>query len=432
MNEITKIHLGRQAFTIAVDAYKALQDYLHAIRRHVGGKDDVVEEVELRMAELLLERGVTGDKVVLRQDVEYLQQQLGEPRDFGDEEAEKPADDTATSKRLFRDTEHGMLAGVCAGIAKYLGVDPVWVRLAFVAMVLLGASGILLYIVLWIVVPEAKTTSERLQMQGKSVTVEALKEVVDRADVKGAAERAQRTAGKAVNTVLKVFLAVVGIALMIGGITALLGLTTGSVYLALNHDVLLPFGIFPVGVGETVLAGLIPLAAAMPALFLIFAGLSMVKRKWSLAGWGLGAIVAIFLASLAVGTALAGGAAPKVADRFKAVHHSEDRPVSPFTDVTVMGDQYAPDRTEVERRVADQYRVEIRYLGKADTSGVTVKEVGKGLLEIDTSKFKPDPKCAASPCVFANRPQQQIILYAPAQQHIEITGNWFALYEPFR
>jgi translation elongation factor EF-Tu-like GTPase len=84
MNEVTKIHLGRQAFTIANDAHKELRNYLAAIKDQVSNKD-VMEEVELRMAELLAEHGISGDKVILPQDVDFLKSQLGNPTDFNDD-----------------------------------------------------------------------------------------------------------------------------------------------------------------------------------------------------------------------------------------------------------------------------------------------------------------------------------------------------------
>src|SRR5690348_1418792 len=106
MNEVTAIHLGRQPFTISVAAHKALQTYLHDIEKHAG--KDVAEEVELRMAELLTERGVTGEKVVLEKDIDYLKEQLGSPTDFSEDEdnkADKKADNDANgrSKRMYRD-----------------------------------------------------------------------------------------------------------------------------------------------------------------------------------------------------------------------------------------------------------------------------------------------------------------------------------------
>ncbi|HET6924596.1 MAG TPA: PspC domain-containing protein, partial [Candidatus Saccharimonadales bacterium] len=125
MNEVTKVHLGRQAFTVSVAAHKALRAYLDAIAKQVDDPD-VTDEVELRMAELLSERGIQGDKVVLPADVEYLKAQLGEPQDFkADDDSARSSSQPASGRRLFRDRENGMFAGVAAGLAAYFGVD-VW------------------------------------------------------------------------------------------------------------------------------------------------------------------------------------------------------------------------------------------------------------------------------------------------------------------
>src|SRR5437762_2435343 len=126
MNEVKKIHLGRQQFTISVEAHKDLHNYLAAIEKQPGVQAEVSKEVEMRMAELLHERGVSGDKVVLQEDVDFLKQQLGEPRDFKDEASEDTATDSKEEskdkkdkeaaldgdqpKRLFRDTQTGLVA----------------------------------------------------------------------------------------------------------------------------------------------------------------------------------------------------------------------------------------------------------------------------------------------------------------------------------
>ncbi|HUB94258.1 MAG TPA: PspC domain-containing protein, partial [Verrucomicrobiae bacterium] len=179
MNEVTKIHLGRQAFTISVDASRELKTYLNAIKKHVSD-ESVLGEVELRMAELLHEHGVRGEQVVLLADVDFLKQQLGNPEDFADEDEAKKAPEAQTeSKRLFRDTSNAMIAGVAAGLASYFGLDVLIIRLLFVVATFTGGWGILIYILLWLLVPEAKTSSERLQMAGKPVTIGSLKEVVE-------------------------------------------------------------------------------------------------------------------------------------------------------------------------------------------------------------------------------------------------------------
>lgn len=324
MNEITKIHLGRQAFVIAVDAHHELRDYLRAIKRHMGDSDEAMEEVELRMAELLAERGISGDKVVLPKDIEYLKEQLGEPGDFGDEEAaETQRESAAAPKRLFRDTENAMIAGVAAGLGKYFGIDPVWIRLAFIALVFAGASGILLYIILWLIVPEAKTTSERLQMQGKPVTVDALKEVVERADVKGAAERATNTVGKAVGAVLKVLLAIVGVAVVTGAAAALAMTIATGIYLLLNGSTVNEIVVFPIGALEVVALVCILLFLAIIAVFMLAAGIALTKRRWPLPGWAVGSLVVLLIAAGSAGTALCFDAAPRVSDR---VNNAEQMP----------------------------------------------------------------------------------------------------------
>lgn len=320
MNEITNIHLGRQPFTISVEAHKALETYLQAIKREVGKKgEDVVKEVELRMAELLTERGISGEKVILPEDIDYLKEQLGEPAAFSDEEKnDKSTDDVdeeTASKRLFRDTENAMLAGVCAGIAKYLGTDPVWVRLAFVALVLLGASGVLLYIILWLIVPEAKTQGDRLQMQGKPVTVDTLKEVVQRADVEGAAKRAGTTVGRAVQSVLKVLLVVVGVLLAVAGVAMIMGMLAAGTYLLAHGSLVNNQVVFPIGMRET-LAVVCALAIGLIlAILLLVSGLAMIRRKWPLPGWATGTLVALFVVAGGVGTALALDSVPHVSDR---------------------------------------------------------------------------------------------------------------------
>src|ERR1700754_481013 len=86
MNEVKHIHIGRQQFTVSVEAYKELKEYLAAITKKAGDSGaDVAEEVELRMAELLIGRGITSEKVIVASDVQFLKAQLGEPSDFSED-----------------------------------------------------------------------------------------------------------------------------------------------------------------------------------------------------------------------------------------------------------------------------------------------------------------------------------------------------------
>lgn len=177
MKEITRIHLAQTPFNSEVAAKKALQAYLEAIEQALGADSDVLREIEARIVELLNERGITGEKVITVDDVTAIEQQLGAPSEFVDEAVSAEGRSTdAVKKRLLRDTDAGMLGGVCAGIARYAGINPLWVRLAALLLLLLSFGTILVvYAVLWLVIPVARTAAEKLQMRGEPVTLAALK-----------------------------------------------------------------------------------------------------------------------------------------------------------------------------------------------------------------------------------------------------------------
>lgn len=390
MNEITKMHLGRQPFVIAVDAYKILQAYLHDIKRQVGKNGEgVIDEIEIRMAELLAERGVQGEKVVLLADVEFLKEQLGAPRDFkGDEDADEAtsADEPAepAAKRLFRDTEHGMLAGVSSGLAAYFGIDAVVFRILFVIATVTGGWGIPLYIIMWLIMPEAKTASDRLQMRGKAVTVDSLKEVVDRADVTGAGRRASRSLVTIVEAVAKILLVIVGVAFITGAVAVLAGLATAGVY-ALLHQGHLLHGVlqFPIGMSEAVATGAVMAAVAVSSLFLLLVGVAMVRRKWAVPGWALAALAGLFLVSAVAGAAAMPDTVNSVQERYEAAQHIETRTISPFERVHIKD---GAARMAYQYEQSDTYSVEFRYLGDVSTKDITTTVADK-TLTVDTRSF---------------------------------------------
>ena len=126
--------------------------------------------------------------------------------EFGDEpeKAEEKASDRNNAqdgpvkRRLYRNPDDKLLGGVCSGIASYFDVDAVWVRLAFAFIFFVFGSGFLLYILLWIIVPEAKTTAEKLQMRGEPVTISNIEK-----NVKEEMEQVRKTAGDSGKEVAK-------------------------------------------------------------------------------------------------------------------------------------------------------------------------------------------------------------------------------------
>jgi hypothetical protein len=215
---------------------------------------------------------------------------------------------------------------------------------------------------------------------------------------------------------------------MVVGGAMLFGLTTGGVYWWLNHVRLIPFDIFPVGGLETLLVLLAIVVIAVLALLWMLIGLSVVRRKWSLPGWGVAALIGILFASLAVGGALVADTAPKIHDRYQAAYHSDTRTVPAFDKVTIVGERGSTPLLEVVRKTSNDYKVELRSMGHADTSGVTMQETAPGTITVDITKFKSDPDCT-SPCVFTGR-NTQLLIYAPADKVINITGNgssWYSV-----
>ena len=181
MKEITRIHLAKTPFSVEVDAKKSLEQYLDSIQKNMHAEPEAMREIEARMVELLAERGVSKDGVISHDDVLAVQKQMGEPQDFADGEVPETVDTAETNankptKRLMRDPDNAILGGVCAGIAAYWGINPLWVRLLFIfsPFITFGTS-LLIYIVLWISMPEAQTAAEKLQMRGEEVTLDSLK-----------------------------------------------------------------------------------------------------------------------------------------------------------------------------------------------------------------------------------------------------------------
>jgi phage shock protein PspC (stress-responsive transcriptional regulator) len=423
MNEIKKIHLGRQQFTIAIEAYKELHEYLEAIEKQPGVQAEVTKEVEARMAELLTERGVTPDKVVLSEDVAFLKEQLGEPHDFKDDEddAEKQAPTSQeASKRLYRDTDTALIAGVGSGLAAYLGIDSVIVRLIFVLLTFASGAGIVLYILLWLIVPEAKTTSERLQMRGKAVTVDSLKNVIDRADIAGASERASRSFGRlisqVVNGIFKAVLTVIGAAFVTAGAAVMLWAIATATYMLVHGGQIGTAIVFPLGAQEVWTVILAFVASIIVGFLIVMVGLTMIARKWRLPGWISAAIIGIFFVVGGIGTALAFDTVPHIRDRFRAAHHTQNVSVDQFQSANLHGQD-----TVFSFKPDTKTYVELSYLGDVETKTLVTK-VENGVLTVDTAAFVAMPGWCSGICFYSDH-DMKVTIHAPSLDRVTVTGT---------
>ncbi|HEU5004506.1 MAG TPA: PspC domain-containing protein [Candidatus Saccharimonadales bacterium] len=428
MNEVTKVHLGRQAFTISIAAQKELRAYLDAIAKQVDD-DDVADEVELRLAELLSERGVTGDKVILPADVKNLKEQLGDPKDFKEDDSSAKTHANAPSeRRLFRDPSKAWVAGVASGIAAYFGVDALLIRILFIIGTFAWGGSILLYIVLWLLVPEAKTSSDRLQMAGKPITVESLKEVVERADVKGTVHRASGNLAEpasrvrdGVNGIFSLIVKIIGIGLTLWGLVILIGLAFCGVYLAVHGNVVYD-NLFPVGLKEHLLVYLAGFVGTMMGIFIILFGMAVFRRKWPIRGWITGVLVGLTLIGLVGGGALAADTVPNVRDRYNAHLHTVVRPLKSFSSVVVNG-----QNASVNFQTANNYSVSLQYFDNANVGAIKTN-VKDGVLTIDSTNFDWHRNCP-NWCI-PDTYNMVVTVYSPNVPSVNMTSGDRAVFGP--
>jgi phage shock protein PspC (stress-responsive transcriptional regulator) len=194
MNRILNINLGGYALTIDDDAYEYLNAYLQSIRHRFSeseGRDEILHDIESRLGELITQ-DLRNKSIVMMPDVEAAVQIMGKHEDFGAEPIDNRramggsgkantsgnAAGTSTSiktgRRIFRDEDDATVGGVCSGMAAYFGFeDPLWMRLIFVFLTFISAGfWIPAYILMWILIPAARTSADRLAMRGEPINVD--------------------------------------------------------------------------------------------------------------------------------------------------------------------------------------------------------------------------------------------------------------------
>ncbi len=177
MKKTLTINISGIIFHIDEDAFELLSNYLERIKNcftKAEGCDEIIADIESRIAEMLHAKINEQKQVITIADIDEVITVMGKPEEIGSESGSDSRKENFayhTTKRLFRDPENKVIGGVCSGIASYFNIDPVWIRIAFVAALFLFGSGPLLYLILWIVIPEAKTTAEKLEMKGEPINI---------------------------------------------------------------------------------------------------------------------------------------------------------------------------------------------------------------------------------------------------------------------
>ena len=255
MKKTFTINISGTIFHIEEDAYEGLQRYLINLKNHFGVDEEgreIIADIEARIAEIFSSKSAGEKKVITVGWVNEMIETMGTPEDFAEEEGEYEdvsiASETKRKRRLYRDPDHRVLGGVCGGLGAYFNMDPVILRIILVILffVTSGAAG-LAYIILWIAVPKAVSTAQRLEMRGQEATVknieksikEEVKEVKEsykkfkESDTYSKGKRSMEGAGDVVynifKVILKVFVIVFGAFLVLSGFLGILGLVSSMI-----------------------------------------------------------------------------------------------------------------------------------------------------------------------------------------------------------
>ena len=193
MNKTVTINISGIIFHIEEDAYETLSKYLLTIKSYFSKADggtEIMSDIESRIAEMLQSKTSAVKQVVLMSDVDFVMESMGKPEEFGGDSSDTNSSENHdeqtdninglqnVKKRLYRDGDSKVLGGVCSGIANYFNIDIVWIRIALLILTFFAGLNIIFYIILWIAIPEAKTTAEKLAMKGEKADINNISKAV--------------------------------------------------------------------------------------------------------------------------------------------------------------------------------------------------------------------------------------------------------------
>lgn len=342
MNKTVTINISGIIFHIEEDAYDSLSKYLSTIKGYFSktdGGNEIMSDIEARIAELLQAKINVSKQVILMSDVEHVMNIMGKPEDFGaDQTKEESATreerqeygDEKIKRRLFRNPDEKAIGGVCSGLAAYFNIDMVWVRLAMFLLIFFGGLSLWVYIILWIVIPEAKTTAEKLAMRGEQANINSiLKSFQEEAEemknrgkkqyeevsntVRNNFSYARNSTAQVLNTFFNIigrliglFLIVIGGIFLFGYITSILGI---SVLDSNNYFSHWRRVMFESSSDYALAVFSFIIVAGIPVMMMVYAGVKLLFRvhysnRWLNLGlgilWTIGIIMAFYVTMLTV------------------------------------------------------------------------------------------------------------------------------------
>ncbi len=254
MKKTIRINIGGLVFNIDEDAYQKLRDYLNALNKRFSATaegNEIIDDIESRIGDLFLQKTDDLKQVITLEDVEEIISIMGDPQEIDDESDENQDNKTKRekgAKRMYRDPDNRVLGGVCAGISHYLGIDPIIMRALFIILFFAYGVTFFVYILLWIVIPVAQTTAQKLEMRGKKVNVSTSERAIREEfeymrknfnefrhsqryqNSKDALQTFLRGVASLLTIITKILIVVIGVLLIISSVTMIAAIT-GSFFM---------------------------------------------------------------------------------------------------------------------------------------------------------------------------------------------------------
>ena len=334
MNKTTSINLGGFFFHIDEDAYRKLSNYFDAIKKSLSpdGRDEIINDIESRVSELFTEKLGSTKQVIGLKEVDDIITIMGQPEDYKIEEVTPKNDfhtnfaSTSISKKLYRDKENSLLGGVMSGLGHYLNVDPLWLRIIMVILFFGFGTGLVLYIILWVLIPEAITTTQKLEMKGEPINIsniekkvkEGFNEISDKFsnldhdkitnNAKNGVERIGTTLSEIVTSIFNIISKIIGVFIVLFTSMTLISVIIGGIAMIffssmpdnfLYNHIHTPFSFeTPIWIQGILLI----IVVGIPLFFLLILGLKLLSTRMKSIGnsinYSLLAIWIIGLASL--------------------------------------------------------------------------------------------------------------------------------------
>ncbi len=244
MKDIRQCSISSIAFTLEIDAYEALYNYLESIRaRYTDNPDgeEILSDIEARIAELIL--SVHGaERVVAKPLVDNIIGQMGSANDICDSEPttqdeEPPKEQNKARRHLYRNIDDAPIGGVCSGIAAYAGCSAATVRIITLLLLIFGGVSFWIYIILWLVIPAAETARQKLEMRGEPITVSTIRDYYDSIAESPATRSLIERIVSAIGRVIMFFLKFLVVCILIGLILALMAMVVGCGTLILSGGI---------------------------------------------------------------------------------------------------------------------------------------------------------------------------------------------------